>query len=131
MALTTSSVHGVTAADITCRTYCDGEQSDLTIGNATIFFDSKSSSTEEGLAALRKLRAETQRLEQHLQAKVDRERRAAAEPQPTAGGYCPCSGVTDFYSDTDRERWDDLHDGCTAEVDALAVPGVYTPEQVA
>lgn len=37
---------------------------------------------------------------------------AAEGPQPTGGGYCPCGGVTDFYTDEDRTRWDELHAHC-------------------
>ncbi len=36
-------------------------------------------------------------------------------PRSTGGGYCPCSGVTDFYTAEDRENWDDLHAYCVAD----------------
>lgn len=44
--------------------------------------------------------------------------RAARRPQPTGGGYCPCSGVTDFYSDDDREQWEQQHAECDEQVSA-------------
>lgn len=46
-----------------------------------------------------------------------RERRAAARAarKPMAGGYCPCSGVTDFYTDDDRETWELQHASCDTE----------------
>lgn len=53
-----------------------------------------------------------------------RDRRAAARAEakrrPTAGGYCPCSGVTDFYSDADRELWDQLHADCVAAAEQVS-----------
>jgi hypothetical protein len=38
--------------------------------------------------------------------------RKASRPQETGGGYCPCSGLTRFYGDEDRERWDEMHAYC-------------------
>lgn len=37
---------------------------------------------------------------------------------PTGGGYCPLHGVTDFYTDEDREQWDRLHEVCDEQVSA-------------
>jgi hypothetical protein len=46
---------------------------------------------------------------------------AARAPQPIGGGYCPCGGVTDFYSDEDRETWHLVHEDCVEDETPHAV----------
>lgn len=64
-------VHSPSPDEIVAKIgYADGAQSHIEIAGVSIFLHSQGTSLEDGLASLRKLRAESQRLEMYLQQRI-------------------------------------------------------------